>query len=384
MTAAPDCPSHPLLTKLAEVAADFAAQREVRQQRRHLERDDFERIAAAGYLLVGVPTDEGGYWESTAKSVRLVCDALRTLAHGDAAVALVSAMHPAVLSYWLAAPEAAWQSDEFVRQVEEIVAGVKRGEWWGTITSEPGSGGDVAKTRATAVPDNGPHRYRLSGEKHFGSGSGVLDQMVTTAKAIGEERPDWFVVQTRGVPWDGSQGVTLTAEWDGQGMTATQSHGMRFEDFPAMRIAWTGGLAEIAVQSGPFIGCLFTSVAVGLVEIAMRTAAEKFRPATANPYEQVEWERAQLDAWLIAQAYEGMLRAVETLDDPRRDVLQGKTAIAELAETCLTRLCRILGGGTFHRRSPFGHWAQDVKALGLLRPPWGLAYGTLMAGSQEK
>jgi alkylation response protein AidB-like acyl-CoA dehydrogenase len=87
----------------------------------------------------------------------------------------------------------------------------------------------------------------------------------------------------------------------------------------------------------------------------------------------------QVEAWLIAQAYEGMLRAIEQQDDPRLDVLKGKTAIAELSETVLTRLCRILGGGTYSRRSPFGHWFEDVRALGFLRPPWPLAVDALAA-----
>jgi hypothetical protein len=60
-------------------------------------------------------------------------------------------------------------------------------------------------------------------------------------------------------------------------------------------------------------------------------------------------------------------------------VLLGKVAIAELAESCLRRICRVMGGGTFGRRSPFGHWFEDVRALGFLRPPWGLAYDNLIA-----
>jgi alkylation response protein AidB-like acyl-CoA dehydrogenase len=290
-------------------------------------------------------------------------------------------MHPAVLSYWLAAPDEAFASPEFQTQLAGIVAGVKAGDWWGTITSEPGSGGDVAKTRATATPTGKPHGYWLSGDKHFGSGSGMLRYMVTTAVAESDEAPDWFFVDMQNVPCDGSCGVKLIAEWDGQGMTATQSHAMKFERFPATRIAWAGHLTDIAARSGPLIGCMFTAVIVGVVDAAMQHAHEKIRPADLRAYEQIEWERAQLEAWLIEQAFAGMLRAVETASDARREVLQGKTAIAELAEQILTRLARILGGGTFHRRSPIGHWAQDVKALGFLRPPWGLAWETLIAGS---
>ena len=38
-----------------EIAASFAAQRGERQQRRALDRADFERLAQAGFLLTGVP-----------------------------------------------------------------------------------------------------------------------------------------------------------------------------------------------------------------------------------------------------------------------------------------------------------------------------------------
>ncbi|MFP6658947.1 MAG: hypothetical protein VB853_12260, partial [Pirellulales bacterium] len=65
---------------------------------------------------------------------------------------------------------------------------------------------------------------------------------------------------------------------------------------------------------------------------------------------------------------------------PRLEVLQGKTAIAELAEVMLGRLCKVAGGSSFSRRSPFGFWFEDVRALGFLRPPWGLAYQNLIEG----
>jgi hypothetical protein len=59
-------------------------------------------------------------------------------------------------------------------------------------------------------------------------------------------------------------------------------------------------------------------------------------------------------------------------------VLVGKTAIADLAESALGRVCRAIGGGSYERASPFGHWFEDVRALGFLRPPWGAAYASLV------
>ena len=99
-------------------------------------------------------------------------------------------------------------------------------------------------------------------------------------------------------------------------------------------------------------------------------------------YEQVEWTRAITEHWLAVQAYEGSLRAVEA-GDPKAlfAALCAKESVAELAESILGRLARVIGGGAFSRRSPFAHWYEDVRALGFLRPPWGLAYDNLFAMS---
>jgi len=362
---------------VSRIAEGFRLRQSERLGRTELDPADFAALSEAGFLLLAAPVDRGGFWADVGQSVRLVCDVLRSLARGDSSVALVSAMHPAVLSYWLTAPPEAKEQPGWDAQCDSIFAGVKQGVWWGTITSEPGSGGDVALTRAKAVRDDGPHQYRLSGRKHFGSGSGVLDVMVTTAVAEEEEAPDWFYLDMRGVPFDGSSGAKLIAAWDGHGMSATQSHAIEFSNFPVTRIAWEGHLDDVAARSGGFIGCLFTSVIVGIVEVAVETASERLKDSL-SALEQVEWTRVQIETWLIRQALEGMLRAVETQADSRIDVLKGKTAISDLAESVLTRLCRILGGGTYSRRSPFGHWFEDVRALGFLRPPWGLAYETLI------
>jgi len=133
------------------------------------------------------------------------------------------------------------------------------------------------------------------------------------------------------------------------------------------------------------ISSLFTAVILGVFEEAVRTAKAQLEPKAnaMRPYEQVEWSRAELDYWLAVQAYEGALRAVESGDHPRamHATLRAKEAVAELAEASLGRLSRVIGGGTFSRRSPFAAWFEDVRALGFLRPPWGLAYDNLFASS---
>jgi alkylation response protein AidB-like acyl-CoA dehydrogenase len=364
------------------LSADFAAERRERQQRRELVADDFARLRDAGFLLTGVPVDHGGIWESVGASARPVCEILRTLAHGDSSVALVCAMHPAVLNFWMATSEAPAPFDKaWDEQRRSIFQNVRAGAWWGTIASEPGTAGDIARTRATARRSPSDGGYLLTGRKNFGSGSGITSYMITVAVPEEESGPDMFVLDMRDVPWDGSAGVTLTAAWDGHGMAATQSHAMSFEDFPVTRIAWPGQFRLIQENTGALTQCCFTAVIVGVVEVALETARQQVTPRRDNlrAYERVEWSKAELEGWLIQQAYEGMLRAMEQDRDRRLHAVRAKTAIAELAESVLQKISKVIGGSTFSRSSPFGYWCEDVRALGFLRPPWGLSYDQLFA-----
>jgi alkylation response protein AidB-like acyl-CoA dehydrogenase len=378
-----------LASDIADIADEWRAGRSERQARRTLDLADFERLAKVGFLHVAVPEDAGGLWRSVAESTRPIGESLRTLAAADPSVALVASMHPAVLGFWLARPDET--RPQWTEQRTAVFATAAAGAQWGTITSEPGSGGDILRTRARAAPDGSANAavpgatYRISGDKHFGSGSGVTSFMLTTAVADGEDAPALFALDVRDRPWDGTAGLRLTAEWDGMGMAATQSHAMRLEACPAIRFAWDGPLEELTLAAAPLVASLFTAVILGVLDEAIATAKRQLEPKAdaLRPYEQVEWSRAELEHWLAVQAYEGALRAVESGDHPRslHATLRAKEGIAELAESSLGRLARVIGGGTFSRRSPFASWFEDVRALGFLRPPWGLAYDSLFATS---
>jgi hypothetical protein len=131
---------------------------------------------------------------------------------------------------------------------------------------------------------------------------------------------------------------------------------MAFKEFPVTRLAWPGRLGLIQEATGALTQCVFTAVIVGVVEVALDTARQQVarRRDTLRAYERVEWSKAELEGWLIEQAYEGMLRAMEQDRDRRLRAVQAKTAIAELGESVLRRISRVIGGGTFSRSSPFG------------------------------
>jgi len=363
---------------VAAIAAEFAAARGDRIQRRTLSRIDFDRLADAGFLLTGVPVDQGGLWRGLSESVREYAELVRVLAQGDPCVALVAAMHPSVLAFWLAVTQprsnaAAWRAER-----AEYVDTAMHGHWWGTMISEPGSGGDLLRTRTVAEPSG--TEFRLSGEKHFGSGSGITSFMITTGRVDGEPAPDLFVIDVRDRPWDGSAGLTLHKSWDGHGMIATQSHAFRLDRCPAVRAASGDAFAMAAPVVSQLTPMLFAAVIVGIVRNAIALARDRLggRSADLKPYEQVMWVQITNAAWLIEQAYEGALRAIETGSGGLLAAARAKATIGALAEQCFTDLGRVLGGASYARDTPFGQWGEDVRALGFLRPPWGFAFEQLL------
>ena len=82
---------------VSDLSEAFAKDRYGRQRRRYLDPADFARLREAGFPRTGVPKEYGGLVQSVPRSSRTVAEMLRTLAHGDSSVALVAAMHPAVL-----------------------------------------------------------------------------------------------------------------------------------------------------------------------------------------------------------------------------------------------------------------------------------------------
>ena len=200
----------------------------------------------------------------------------------------------------------------------------------------------------------------------------------------GEEAPTIFVLDVRDRPWDGSAGMRLTAEWDGAGMAATQSHAMRLESCPATRIAWDGPVQDLAAAAGPMIASVFTAVVLGVLDEAIATARQQLQP-------KLDTLRGRTSRW------SGRVRRWSTGWRCRRSRAPcgpSRPTTARCRRRCErrkrwpswpSRRCggstRVIGGGTFSRRSPFASWFEDVRALGFLRPPWGLAYDVLLATS---
>ena len=132
------------------IASEWRADRRTRQARTHLDRADFDALRDTGLLTLGIPVEAGGAWHGVEASVRGCARCTDGWRRADPSVALVSAMHPAVISFWTATADPS--QPEWETQRRAVFASAIAGEQWGTITSEPGSGGDIFRTKPTATP----------------------------------------------------------------------------------------------------------------------------------------------------------------------------------------------------------------------------------------
>ncbi|MFT6434421.1 MAG: alkylation response protein AidB-like acyl-CoA dehydrogenase [Candidatus Azotimanducaceae bacterium] len=370
-----------VINNLEQIANTFAKDTKSRQTRSELDPADFKLIADAGFLLTGVPADQGGLWQGTATSARSYATMVRTIAHGDPCVALVAAMHPAVMVYFLGCEQVTDGQEAWLEQRQSLID-LARNHWWGTVTSEPGSGGDMLKTKTIAnkTADDSETSYIISGNKHFGSGSGHADFMITTAKCDGNNGPDLFYVNLKDEPWDGSTGCTQASAWDGIGMTATQSHAFKFENFPATKTVTNELLGKVAPITAIMGNLLFTAVAMGIADNALSFAAGKLKGKMQNmrSFERIEWNRCRNEIWLAQQAFEGATREAEASSAiAGQAAIRCKITVSELLESALTRMSVVVGGASFSKGMPLAQWNQDVRALGFLRPPLPFAHDIL-------
>ena len=259
-----------------EIADRWREERATRQVRDHLERADFDALSETGLLQLPIPTGAGGRWEDIG-SARPLCELYRHLAGADPSVALVSAMHPAVVGVLALARGPATPAWE--EQREAVFASALAGEQWGTITSEPGQrrrhrtheGDGRADRRREPFLAGAP--YGVTGDKHFGSGSGIADRMITTASPEGEAEPAIFVLDVRDRPWDGTAGLAADrgVGRHGHGRHAEPRHA------PRRRAGRAPGVGRPARGDHPRGGAassrpLFTAVVLGVLDEAVALA----------------------------------------------------------------------------------------------------------------
>ena len=342
-----------------------------RQARRNLDRADFAALS------------EGRLWATVCQRRWAGCGAMRrprcvrcATRCADRRRGFVggagAAMHPSVIAFWLANPSP--EDDDWISQRDAVFASAAAGEQWGTITSEPGSGGDIAPNpgrrhtgRRCSTSSRAPLRSPATSTS--GAASGVTDRMMTTAVPEGETDPTIFVLDVPRPAVGRQRGLHPDRRVGRHGHGRDPEPRDAARRRPAVRLAWNGQLDAIIRAAGPFVADAVHRGDPRRARRGDRTvagAAAPRRPSDLRAYEQVEW--AARGAGPLGRGAGVRRRAAG--DRGRRSgralhaALRGQGGGRRARRGALRRLTRVLGGGTFSRRSPFAHWFEDVRALG--------------------
>jgi alkylation response protein AidB-like acyl-CoA dehydrogenase len=366
-------------------------------------------LRASGILAGPVPKYLGG----SGNSLRQCAQAVRLLAQKAPATALAIAM-PLGNAATARIPDSAVASH--LRQ--QLDAGRRwvahqavAGRILAVANSEPGSGGDLSRTRTIAtLGDDGV--FRLTGKKSFATIGPDADYFLCAARTQDTDVIDGFFV-ARDAP-----GVMLDDRWDPLGMRATASVGLTLDSAPSSALLGFPGCLQ-GVNARHWSTVLFAAVFVGVGEGALAAAVDAVGPAGAvvsssngavvsssngavvsssngavvnssngavvsssngavvsssNGAASCYVRASLADCALNLEAAAGLLDSVAgderwPLPSAARERAQrAKTFAARTAVETATRSAMLAGGRAYHADHPISRFLHDALAGPLLRP----------------
>jgi len=170
--------------------------------------ENFAALRAAGFHLLPVPQEYGGWGATLPEAVRVV----ERLACGDGATGLVFDMHVQVVGSL--AETRPWQEDRFAHFCQEIV---EHGALINSAATEPELGspsrGGLPKTKAR----NDGGAWRVTGRKSWASGAPVLSHFLIPA-VLEDASPGTVGVFLMAMD---RSGIHIEETWNPLGMRAT-------------------------------------------------------------------------------------------------------------------------------------------------------------------
>lgn len=331
-------------------------------------------LARSGYLALVVPSALGGEG-ATISELALGNVAL---GKGDASLALVVAMHLALLGRVRDA--GAWPEAYLERIGREVVdAHGDKGALINSLASEPEMGspsrGGLPATTATGFPGG----WRLNGRKTFSSGATVLRWGVVSAAAHGPQAEPY--VSSFLVPLD-ARGVRIEPSWDTLGMRATASHTLVLEDVEVSQDAEVPRVTSMPDGIPHERGWSLTVAAVylGVAEAARDFAVEFARTRKPSalggkaigsvPHIRDRVGRMDLLLFQARGQLIGTARAWDAAPSATMDaaLAAAKVTVSNNAVAVAEQAMRLVGGSSLDRTLPLERHFRDVRA-GLNHPP---------------
>jgi alkylation response protein AidB-like acyl-CoA dehydrogenase len=321
-----------------------------------------------GYLAAVLPEAFGGEGASVTETVL----GNLALAHGDASLALVAAMHIALLGRVRDAD--AWPAALFEYTSREIA---NTGGLINSLATEPEMGspsrGGLPATTARITRDG----FALNGRKTFSSGSTVLRWGLISAA----------VQNDRGEPYLGnflvelaSPGVRIEETWDSLGMRATCSHTVVLENVVVTPDAEVPRASGSALPHERAWSLGVSAVYLGVAETARNYAIEfaRERKPTALGGKAISTlpnirERAGRIDLLLYQARGLLVSLARAWDAAPSAQFEAAFAAAKMTVTnnavaAVEQAMRLVGGSSMDRSAPIERHYRDVRG-GLHHPP---------------
>lgn len=359
-----------LVATAAELGAVFAKRAERHDREASFPYDDFADLHEAGFLALCVPLAWGGRGASFAD----YCRVSNELGRHAPATALSYNMHCVTM---LLAGEIAdgltWTAEEratLEARRRTLYGGVVDG---GTLHAQPFSEGNAPGATegiaTLAEPVDGG--YLVTGRKIFASLSEAAQIHNVVAMVPGDER-----VRFLGVP-AGSEGLSITGEWDPVGMRATLSRTLVLDRvFVPAEHEWLppGGFDQAATRWPHFFMTLSFSY-LGLQRgVLDETLAYLLRSGRAgNPIKQQGWAQLQLR---YEQARALQHAAVDEAGvDPSPEQLRRAWAaivtVMDGAAEMASLAMRVCGGRSLLKPEPLERLYRDARC-GATMLPWSV------------
>ncbi len=366
------------MNDILQIASDLAHRFAERAARHDAEgsfpQENFADLRAAGYPLLTVPVEHGGWGAGLLESVL----AQEKLAEGDGSTALAMTMH--VQTVGAAANGENWPAALFAELCQEIAS---RGALVNSCATEPEMGspsrGGKPATIARCDPTD-PDLWRITGRKTFASMAPVLDYFIIPAALEGSEQIGRFLVPRQA-------GITIEETWDSMGMRSTGSHDVVLNEVCVhSRMMISQSKAGVPDPNRPAVSPWFalcvSAVYLGVAAAAQRAALEyahqRVPTALGRPISTLESIQRRLGESEIALqvARSVLYRAAEQWDTRPADraemaetLMIAKLTVTNNAIAVVDHAMRAAGGTSMTHALPLERFYRDVRA-GLYHPPF--------------
>jgi alkylation response protein AidB-like acyl-CoA dehydrogenase len=329
--------------------------------------DDLADLRAAGWLTAALPEHLGGLGLNLAE----LGAEQRRMARYSPATALSTCMH----HYWVGL--AADLHRMGLPEAGLITAYVMDGDILASGHAEVGNDIPVALSTTSARRVEGG--WRMSGRKMFGSLGTHWDRLGFHAMDTGD--PTAPVVVHAFVPHD-APGLTTIANWDAQGMRATESHDTVLDDVfvpdsDVLCVVPAGPPSHPAVaMMQVWAVTLIANVYVGIAERALEIAVEQAARRTSIAIPRGTLAHHPLVQHQVADMYLALDAARSCVDAVARDwvrgvdhgpmwapkVLAAKWQATVAANRVVDLACEVVGGSSYRRGAELERLSRDVRA----------------------